>query len=79
MAARNRVPVAKLLRAFVADACGIEPRKGEPRADGYRQTNSAAHLAALDYLKAACGPPHDEAGRCVLAAEDDECEVETIA
>jgi len=79
VAARYRAPVAKLLRAFVADACGITQAQGVPRADGYSQTNSAAHAAALGYLAAAFGQPHDEAERCVLAAEDDECEVVTIA
>ena len=78
VAARYRVPVARLLRAFVADACCIEPQPGEPRADGYRRTSPAAHSAALGYLAAAFGEPSDDSGRCVLPVDDDACEVVTI-
>lgn len=79
VAARYRVNVARLLRAFVADACGIEPRPGVPRADSYSKTNSAAHAAAGAYLIAAFGQPKHEASQFVLPAEDDECELVTIA
>jgi len=78
VAALHRVPVARLLRAFVADCCGIEQAQGVPRADGYQQSSGAAHLAALDYLAAAFGEPTNQAGRVLMPAEDDECEVVTI-
>lgn len=80
VAARHGVHVAKLLRAFVADCCGIQPAPGVPRADGYQSTGQAAHSAALAYLTAAFEQPKDQAGHCVLPTDDDdECELVTLA
>jgi len=78
VAALHRVPVSKLLHAFVADACGIAQAPGVPRADGYQQTSTGAHSAALGYLAAAFGEPTNQAGRVLMPAEDDECDVVTI-
>lgn len=67
-----RVSVDNALRAFIADACGIENNPNDQRADGYNRTSEKGTNAAEDYLNVAFSSRVDLRSLVVYRLPDDD-------